>query len=66
MVYAHVARFGGSISAEHGVGRLKRPYLALSRSAPELALMQTLKSALDPAGILNRGRILAPLPRAAE
>ncbi len=66
VVYAHVARFGGSISAEHGVGRLKRPYLALSRSAPELALMQTLKSALDPAGILNRGRILEPLPRAAE
>ncbi len=34
LVYGHVAAFGGSISAEHGVGRLKRPYLALSRSAP--------------------------------
>jgi FAD/FMN-containing dehydrogenase len=58
VVYAHVAAFGGSISAEHGVGRLKRPYLTLSRSAPELALMRRIKAALDPAGILNQGRIL--------
>ena len=58
VVYGHVARVGGSISAEHGVGRAKRDYLHLSRSPPELALMRTMKAALDPAGILNPGRVL--------
>jgi FAD/FMN-containing dehydrogenase len=58
IVYGHVARFEGSISAEHGVGRSKRDYLPLSRTEPELALMRTIKNALDPAGILNPGRIL--------
>ncbi|MCS6931822.1 MAG: FAD-binding oxidoreductase [Acetobacteraceae bacterium] len=57
-VYAAVARFGGSVSAEHGIGRLKRPFLPLSRSGPELALLSTLKQALDPKGILNPGRVL--------
>lgn len=58
-VYAEVARFEGSISAEHGVGRSKRDYLPLSRSAGELALMRRIKTALDPAGILNPGRIFS-------
>jgi len=58
VIYGHAARFGGAISAEHGVGRAKRAYLPLSRSAPELALMRTIKAALDPAGILNPGRVL--------
>ena len=49
---------GGSISAEHGIGRIKRPYLSMSRTEPELALMATMKQALDPAGILNPGRVL--------
>ncbi|WP_372423263.1 FAD-binding oxidoreductase [Salinarimonas chemoclinalis] len=57
-VYAVVARYGGAVSAEHGIGRNKRAYLALSRSAPELALMRTIKRALDPRDILNRGRVL--------
>jgi FAD/FMN-containing dehydrogenase len=57
-VYAAVARHGGSVSAEHGIGRLKRPYLPLSRGAAELALLSTLKQALDPRGILNPGRVL--------
>jgi FAD/FMN-containing dehydrogenase len=57
MIYDHVARFDGSVSAEHGVGRSKRDFLPLTRSAPELALMRTIKAALDPAGILNPGRI---------
>jgi FAD/FMN-containing dehydrogenase len=57
-VYAAVARHGGSVSAEHGIGRLKRPWLPLSRSAAELALLSTLKQALDPKGILNPGRVL--------
>ena len=50
----------GSISAEHGIGTLKRAHLHCSRSAEELALMRTLKRALDPLGILNPGKVLAP------
>ncbi|GGK21759.1 FAD-binding oxidoreductase [Salinarimonas ramus] len=57
-VYGIVASYGGAVSAEHGIGRNKRAYLALSRSEPELALMRTIKRALDPADILNRGRVL--------
>jgi len=57
-VYALVARHGGSISAEHGIGVIKRPWLALSRSEAELALMRQLKATLDPGGILNPGRVL--------
>lgn len=57
LVYGHVARLNGSISAEHGVGRSKREYLPMTRSAAEIDLMRTIKAALDPAGILNPGRI---------
>ncbi len=59
-VYAVVAGHGGSISAEHGIGVIKRPWLGLSRTDPELALMRRLKATLDPAGILNPGRVLGP------
>lgn len=58
VVYDVTSSLGGSVSAEHGIGRHKRPYLGMSRSAPELALMATLKHALDPKGILNPGRVL--------
>jgi FAD/FMN-containing dehydrogenase len=58
LVYDLVSRLGGSISAEHGIGRIKRPYLPLSRTEPELTLMAKMKQTLDPAGILNPGRIL--------
>jgi FAD/FMN-containing dehydrogenase len=57
-IYNMTQAFGGSVSAEHGIGRSKRPYLALSRDVNELDLMRRLKAALDPAGILNPGRIL--------
>lgn len=57
LVYSSVARFNGSVSAEHGIGRAKKNYLPLTRSAPELELMRTIKAALDPAGILNPGRV---------
>lgn len=58
LVYTSVAGYEGSVSAEHGIGRAKRPYLELSRSATELALMRTIKQALDPKGILNPERVL--------
>lgn len=57
-IYGVVASVGGSVSAEHGIGRNKRDYLALSRTAPELALMGTIKRALDPRSILNPARVL--------
>lgn len=57
-IYPIIGRHGGSFSAEHGIGRTKCEYLSLSRGPAEIALMRTLKSALDPHGILNPGRIL--------
>jgi FAD/FMN-containing dehydrogenase len=57
-VYAPLAAFQGSVSAEHGIGLEKKPYLSISRSDPEIALMRSLKLALDPTGILNPGKIL--------
>jgi FAD/FMN-containing dehydrogenase len=55
-----VARHGGSISAEHGVGVAKTRWLSLTRSEPEIAAMRAIKAALDPKGILNPGRIFPP------
>lgn len=49
---------GGSISAEHGIGIDKLPFLHFSRSPEELALMRTIKQALDPKGILSPGRVI--------
>lgn len=57
-VYAVVGRYRGSVSAEHGIGTQKCKVLHHSRSAEEIALMHTLKAALDPKQILNRGRVL--------
>ena len=53
-----VARYGGSISAEHGVGRAKAGDLHLCRSAAEIAAMRAIKRALDPAGLMNPGVLL--------
>lgn len=58
VVYGAVGEWGGSISAEHGIGLLKRDYLPLSRTPAELALMRQLKDCLDPKGILNPGKVL--------
>ena len=58
VVYDMVRDWHGSISAEHGIGLLKRPYLGHSRTPEEIQLMRTLKQALDPRGILNPGKIL--------
>ena len=54
-----VASYGGSISAEHGVGRAKRAWLELSRSPAEIAMMRTIKQALDPRCLLNPGVLLS-------
>jgi FAD/FMN-containing dehydrogenase len=59
IVYEALGRRGGVVSAEHGIGLDKRAYLRHSRSAEEVALMRTLKAALDPKNILNPGKILA-------
>lgn len=50
--------FGGSISAEHGIGLLKKPYLGCSRSEIEIALMRGIKQLFDPVGIMNPGKLL--------
>ncbi len=59
IVYEALGRRQGVISAEHGIGLEKREFLKYSRSADEITLMKTLKSALDPKGILNPGKIFA-------
>ena len=59
VVFGVVARFGGSISAEHGVGTDKLRWLGLTRSPVEVAAMRAVKAALDPAGLLNPGVLLA-------
>lgn len=53
-----IGEYKGSVSAEHGIGVLKRKYLHHSRTADEIALMNTLKQSLDPKNILNRGRVI--------
>ena len=53
-----VAAHDGSISAEHGVGLLKRDFLGYSRSAEEIAAMRALKSVFDPNGVMNPGKLL--------
>ncbi len=58
VVYGCVREFKGSISAEHGIGTTKKPYLGHARTAEEIALMRTLKAALDPHGLLNPGKVI--------
>lgn len=57
---ACIQRHGGSISAEHGIGLLKRDYLDSTRSDAEIAAMRAIKAALDPQGLLNPGKVFAP------
>ena len=69
IVYTALRKRGGSVSAEHGIGLEKRPYLGWTRSPAEVALMRALKAALDPRNILNPGKVLepvAPQAKAAE
>ena len=58
IVHDQVARFDGSISAEHGLGQLKREEILRYKSALEIDLMRRIKSSLDPNGIMNPGKLL--------
>lgn len=57
VIYGLIRELHGSVSAEHGIGIMKRPFLPYSRGETEIALMRNLKQSLDPHGILNPGRI---------
>ena len=58
IVHDCVARFNGSISAEHGLGQLKREEIKRYKSEIELNVMRAIKNALDPKGIMNPGKVL--------
>ena len=57
-VHEVVLHFGGSISAEHGIGQMKRAELAKVKGDVAMDLMRRIKAALDPKGILNPGKVL--------
>ena len=58
VVYDVVDALGGSISAEHGLGQLKRDEIRRYKSALELDLMRAIKRTLDPHGLMNPGKVL--------
>ncbi len=58
IVYGAVARSGGSVSAEHGLGQLRRDLAGSLKAAPERAMMRAIKAALDPAGVMNPGKLI--------
>ena len=60
IVHAIVLKLNGSISAEHGIGQLKRDELAAVRSPVEMAMMHRIKDVFDPNGIMNPGKVIAP------
>jgi FAD/FMN-containing dehydrogenase len=56
-LFGMIERYGGSVSAEHGVGLTKKPYLHHTRSKPEIDFMRAIKRQFDPDGIMNPGKI---------
>ncbi|HEV2430761.1 MAG TPA: FAD-linked oxidase C-terminal domain-containing protein, partial [Burkholderiales bacterium] len=58
IVYDTVARLGGSISAEHGLGQLKRDEVRAHKAPLEIELMRAIKATLDPKGLMNPGKVL--------
>jgi len=58
VVYRVVDELGGSISAEHGLGQLKRETIREHKQPLEIELMRSLKRALDPAGLMNPGKVI--------
>jgi len=57
-VFEIVEKYQGSVSAEHGVGMTKKPYLQYTRSETEIAYMRAMKSVFDPKNIMNPGKII--------
>ncbi len=57
-IFKTVQQFKGSISAEHGVGLLKRDFIRYTRTELELELMRGIKRAFDPKGIMNPGKVI--------
>lgn len=57
-VYDVVRAYRGSVTAEHGVGRIKRDWLAACRDPAKLAVMRAIKRALDPQGLMNPGAVI--------
>ena len=58
IIYKLTGEHQGSVSAEHGIGKIKRGYLKHSRNEVELQLMRQLKNTFDPLGILNPNRVI--------
>mgnify|MGYP003879713891 CR=1 FL=1 len=58
-VFEIVAKYRGSISAEHGVGLFKKPYLTYTRTKEEIGYMKAVKAVFDPNNIMNPGKIMA-------
>jgi FAD/FMN-containing dehydrogenase len=58
IVHDVIARFGGSISAEHGIGQLRRAELQRRKPAAELDLMRRIKKLVDPEGLMNPGKLI--------
>ncbi|MFN0084110.1 MAG: FAD-binding oxidoreductase [Blastocatellia bacterium] len=65
-IFEQAVSLGGTISGEHGVGYAKAPFLAMAIDPPTIALMRTIKQALDPNGILNPGKVFEPFMEAHE
>ena len=63
-VFEIVQKYNGSISAEHGVGRTKKPYLGYSRSPEEISYMKSVKAIFDPNNIMNPGKLIDMEPQA--
>lgn len=59
-VFETVQKYNGSVSAEHGVGMTKKPYLGYTRSAAEIAYMQAVKQVFDPNNVMNPGKLIDP------
>jgi glycolate oxidase len=59
-LFEAAVELGGTLSGEHGVGMLKRPYMELALGPLAIEVMRGIKSALDPKGILNPGKVLPP------
>jgi FAD/FMN-containing dehydrogenase len=57
-VFEITEKYDGSVSAEHGVGMTKKPYLHYSRSAAEIGYMKAMKAAFDPNNVMNPGKVI--------